>query len=144
MAQAKKYDAKQVTVTFGPVLLVSGHADGEFCRVEQESDDFEDVAGSAGEVAMSPTNDKRATVTVTLMQTAAENLLLSALRAKQLAGGGSEPLFIRDRNGTTVYKAEQAWIMRPPDASFDRTATSREWTFRCADLDRVDGANFNA
>lgn len=139
---AKVYNADQVTVAYGPVLLGSGQADGEFLRVEQEADDFEDVVGSGGEVVRSKTNDRRATVTVILLQTASENDLLSALHAVQRETGlGSEPLLIKDQNGRAIYKAEQAWIMRGPDASFDRSATSREWAIRCADLVRFDGGN---
>lgn len=145
MAQAKIYNADEVTVLFGPVLLDSGHADGEFVRIEQESDDFEDVVGAAGEVAVSRTNDRRATVTIILLQTAIENDQLSAISnlAKDTPAGigGFHPLQVRDRNGRSVYKAEKAWIMRPPDPSFDRTATSREWTFRVAELVRTDGGN---
>lgn len=142
MGQAKTYNADQVTVAYGPVLLGSGQADGEFLRVEQEADDFSDVVGSGGEVVRSKSNDRRATVTVILLQTATENDLLSALSTVQRETGlGSEPLLVRDTNGRTVYKAEQAWIMRAPDATFDRGATSREWAIRCADLVRFDGGN---
>jgi len=139
---AKVYNADQVTVAYGPVLLGSGQADGEFLRVEQEADDFEDVVGAGGEVVRSKTNDRRATITLVLLQTAAENDLLSAISNIQRETGlGSEPLLVKDNNGRAIYKAEQAWIMRAPDASFDRTATSREWAIRCASLERFDGGN---
>lgn len=139
---AKVYNADQVTVAYGPVLLDSGHADGEFLRIEQESDDFEDMVGSGGEVVRSRTNDRRATVTLILLQTAAENDLLSAISAVQRETGlGAEPLLVKDSNGRALYKAETAWIRRGPDASYDRGPTSREWAIRCAELIRFDGGN---
>lgn len=141
----KIFNADEVTMAFGPVLIESGFADGEFCRIEQEADDVLDVVGTDGEVAASRSNDRRATVTFVLMQTASANDGLSVLSnlAKTAPGmaGGVYPLLIKDRNGRAIYEAQNAWIMKAPDVSYDRTATSREWTVRCANLVRVDGGN---
>jgi hypothetical protein len=135
----------EVTIAIGPVLVDSGFADGEFLRVEQESDATEDVAGTDGEVAVSRTNDYRATITVLLLQTADANLGLSVLanlaRSSPGMAGAIVPSLVRDRNGASLYTAENSWVQRPPDASFDRTAQSREWAVRCARLIRVDGGN---
>ena len=141
---AKVYNADEVTLTIAGALIESGYADGEFLRVEQDSDDFVDVVGTDGEVAVGRTNDRRATITVLLMQTSDGNDVLSALSnlarsSPGLAGAG--PLYIRDRNGRTVYRSSSCWIAKPPDASFDRTATSREWKIRCDRLVRFDGGN---
>lgn len=141
----KVYNPDEMTIAVGPVLIDRGFADGEFLRVEDESDDTEDVAGTDGEVAVSRTNDRRATVTIILLQTAEANLGLSTLsnlaRSAPGMAGAIVPLLISDRNGATLYTAENCWVQRPPDASFDRTAQSREWTVRCANLIRVDGGN---
>jgi len=141
---AKVYNADQVSLIVAGALIEAGFADGEFLRVEQDSDDWLDVVGTDGEVAVSRSNDRRATITVILLQTSDGNDVLSALsnlsRASNgLAGAG--PLFIRDRNGRTVYRASSCWVSKPPDASFDRTATAREWTLRCDRLVRFDGGN---
>ncbi len=145
MAETKVYNPDEMTIAVGPVLIENGFADGEFIRVEQESDDTEDVAGTDGEVAVSRTNDRRATITIILMQTAAANAGLSTLSnlARSAPGmtGAIVPLLIRDRNGATLYTGQNAWVRRAPDASFDRTATGREWQIRVADLIRVDGGN---
>src|SRR5262245_42783662 len=141
---AKVYNADEITLTIAGALIESGYADGEFLRVEQETDDFIDVCGTDGEVAVSKTNDRRATITVILLQTSDANDVLSALsnlarNSPGLAGAG--PLYIRDRNGRTVYQAASCWIAKPPDAAFDRSATSREWKVRVDRLVRVDGGN---
>ena len=141
---AKVYNADEVTITIAAALIEAGFADGEFLRIEQESDDFVDVCGTDGEVAVSKTNDRRATITIILLQTSDANDVLSALsnlarNSNGLAGAG--PLYIRDRNGRTIYQSASAWIAKPPDASFDRSATSREWKVRCDRLVRVDGGN---
>ncbi len=140
----KIYDPDEITIVMGPVLITSGLADGEFVRVEQESDTFADVVGTDGEVARSKTNDRRATITFMLMQTSDFNDQLSALSAldKSTSGGaGVVPLFIRDRQGRAIYAAENAWIQKDPDVSFDREATAREWTIRTDNLVRFDGGN---
>lgn len=141
---AKVYDANEVTLSIAGLLIDAGFADGEFCRIEQESDDFVDVVGTDGEVTRSKTNDRRATVTVLLMQSSLGNSLLSALNNIDLAAGngaGIGPLLIQDNQGTTIYTGDACWVSKPPNVSFDRAATAREWTVRVANLKRVDGSN---
>lgn len=141
----KVYNSDEVTISVGPVLITSGFADGEFVRVEDETDDTEDVAGTDGEVAVSRTNDRRGTITVMLLQTADANQGLSVLsnlaRSAPGMAGAIVPTLVRDQNGAFVATAENSWVLRPPDASFDRTATTREWPIRCANLIRNDGGN---
>lgn len=139
----KNYDPKEITVTLAGILI-GGYADGAFVRIEQESDDFSDVVGTDGEVSRSKTSDRRATVTFALMQTSSSNALLSALNNLDKAspnGAGVGALIIRDRQGTSLYRAAHAWVQKPPDVAFDREPTSREWTIRCASLERLDGGN---
>lgn len=139
----KVYDPDEITVSvFG--ILIGGYADGEFVRIEQESDDFTDVAGTDGSVSRAKTNDRRATITFVLMQTSESNALLSAisnLDRNTPGGAGVGAVQVRDRQGNTIYSGAEAWISRPPNASFDREVTSREWTLRVARLERTDGGN---
>lgn len=141
----KVYNADEVTVILGGVIIDSGLADGEFLRIEQESDDTEDVAGTDGEVAVSRTNDRRATVTILVMQTSNGNDGLTALstltREAAAMAGAIVPLLVKDNNGRTVIEAANAWVARAPDRSFDRTAQTNEWKIRAAQLARVDGGN---
>lgn len=145
MANPKIYMADEVIIAVGPVLIDSGYADGEFCRIENEADDTEDVAGTDGEVAVSRTNDRRATITIMLLQTADANQGLSVLsnlaRSAPGMAGAIVPVLISDRNGAALHVAENAWVQRPPDVSYDRTATTREWAVRCANLIRNDGGS---
>ncbi len=140
----KVYDADEVTVSVAGLPIESGYDDGEFCRIEQEADDFTDKAGTDGEVTRSKTNDRRATISILLMQSSDGNALLSGLsNIDRHAGNGAGvgPLLVRDRQGTALYAAAECWISKPPDVSFDREPTGREWTLRCADLERFDGGN---
>lgn len=140
----KIYDANEVTVIVAGIPIDSGFGDGEFLRIEQDSDDFTDVVGTDGEVTRSKTNDRRATVTLILMQSSSGNAVLSALNLlDKKAGGGAGvgPFLVRDKQGTSLYSASKSWIAKPPDVSFGREAGPREWKIRLADLERLDGGN---
>ncbi len=139
----KIFDAKEVTLIVCGIPLDSGFADGEFLKIEQNSEDFTMVVGTDGEVTRSKTNDRTAKVTVRLMQTSDGNAALSALNVKDLAqnnGAGIGAFLVKDRtSGTIKYTASSCWISKPPSVSFDKVATVREWEITVADLSRVDG-----
>jgi len=140
----KVYDANEVTINFAGLDIDSGYADGEFCRIEQETEDFVDKAGTDGEVTRSKTNDRRTTITILLMQSSDGNAKLSSLNnLDRLAGNGAgvAPILVRDRQGTSIFAAAEAWISKPPDVSYDREPTAREWTLRAASPERFDGGN---
>lgn len=141
----KVYNGDEVTIAIGPVLVDGGFADDEFLRIERDSDNTTDVAGTDGEVAVSRTNDRRATITVLLLQTADANLGLSVLSnlAQNSPGmtGAIVPSVVRDRNGASLHTAENSWVLKAPDAAFARAAGSREWPVRCAHLISIEGGN---
>lgn len=139
----KVYDADNVTVSVAGIPL-HGYADGEFLTLEMETDMFDDVVGSDGEVSRSKTKDGRATATIKLMQTSDSNDLLSALAAAdKLAqnGAGIGAFLVRDRSGRAIYTATECWVKKEPNVSFDRAAKEREWVIRIADMNRFDGGN---
>lgn len=130
---AKTYDPNEVSLIVG-AIPISGYADGSFIECSKESPDFNDVVGADGEVARSKSNDPRWTLTITLLQTSQSNAVLSALRASDLLAGngaGVVPVLIKDNQGTTLMAFANAWIMNPPDVTFDREATERAWELRC-------------
>jgi len=140
----KVYDADQVSLIIVNIPIDSGYADGEFVRIEQDTDDFGDMVGTDGEVTRYKTNDRRATVTVILAQSSSGNAVLSALNnldRSQPGGAGIGTLLIRDKQGTAIYTADKCWIAKPPDVSFAREPGPREWKIRVANLRRLDGGN---
>jgi hypothetical protein len=140
----KIYDADQISIMIAGIPITSGFADGEFITIEPEAEDFTDVVGTDGEVTRSKTNDRRATLTLKLMQTSEANALLSALNEtdKNTPGGaGVGALLIRDRQGLSLYQAAECWIQKGPNITFDREATAREWIIRCAKLVPFTGGN---
>lgn len=112
--------------------MIDGWADGEFITVAFDSNDYEDVVGTGGDVGVAKVVDNRVTVTVKLLQTSAANDRLSAMRqaGRESSNGSFAGAFsLRDSSGTSILQGT-GWIQKPPDQSFDRTVTSREWTLR--------------
>lgn len=139
--QMKIYDPDEYTVYFNGIL-VQGYAEGEFVSVEQMSDAFSSVVGTDGEVARSKSNDRRVKVTIKLLQTSSSNAALSAIHQRDLNapnGAGVGTLSIVDNFGATKVQGDQAWIVKMPAASLDRTAKSREWEIEVANCTRFEG-----
>ncbi len=138
------YDPNEVSIMVCGIPIEGGFADGTYVEIDQDSNDFDDIVGTDGDVTRSKTNDRRGTVTITLMQSSEGNALLSALNnidRKQSNGAGVGPLLIKDNQGTALYAGEKSWISKPPAAPFGKTAGPRAWTIRVADLERFDGGN---
>lgn len=145
MADALKiYDADQISIVMIGIPVTGGFDDGEFLTIEADSEDFTVKVGTDGQVTRSKTNNRVAKITIKLMQSSDANAAFSALNNLDRSnsnGAGVGPMLIRDRGGSTLYTASKCWIMQPPDVSFDREATAREWVFQCADFVRFDGSN---
>lgn len=131
---AKTYDPKNVVITVGG-FPVEGYADGTFVSVARDADSYTDAAGADGEVARSRTNDNRGAVTFTLMQSSEANAELNRLNAlDEVSNQGTFPVRVYDVASQSEYYSEDAWVLKPADASFGREIENREWTIRCADL----------
>lgn len=150
MATVRAYNPdKVIAVIVGvPVSSLKGYADGSFIEYTQVSDDFADEAGTDGDVTRSILLDRRITIKVKLMQSSAANAALSAVLAADRAspnGVAVGPTSITDLSGSSLLLCPKSWIVRAPDADYDKTAKVREWTIRGVMLDsaagRLDGGN---
>lgn len=140
MSSLKVYDPDQVLIYFGGAII-QGFADGEFITVEQMTEGFQEVIGTDGEVARSKTNDHRVKIVLKLMQTSSSNAFLSALHNVDLYtpnGAGVTTFSMQYLQGGTICQGNQAWIVKYPDASSDRTAKSREWEIHIANAIRAE------
>jgi hypothetical protein len=138
----KKYDPKLVTVIFGGPL--TGFADGTFVNVSYNDDLFTLVIGADGEACRAKTNNLSARVAVTLLQSSASNVFLSAALNTDLnspLGDGILPFFLKDLSGTTLMSAENAWIVKPADVENAREPGSREWTIETDNMQFLVGGN---
>jgi hypothetical protein len=138
------YDPNLYTLVIAGLPITDGYADGEFIKVERESDAFVDVAGTGGDVARAKQQDKRATCTFTTLQTAKINAALSALAAideNNDNGAGVGPFLLKDRGGLSIHAAQECWIMRMPDVTLDKGVTGRQWKVRIAKIKSFEGGN---
>lgn len=122
-------DPKDVSV------IVSGKIIGGFAEdqiaVDRESNQIEDEIGADGDVARRVTNDRRGTITITLLQTSRSNLILSGLAvADELSGSVIFPVVIKDQRGNDVHIAANAWVQKMPRTVYRMGIESRVWTLR--------------
>ena len=144
MGEPKVYNADEVTLLIGDVLVDSGFGDGEFLSYELISDAISSVAGTDGEVAISKSNDPRVQFTITLLQTSDANDVFSSLHNLRRRPGmaGVAPYTVRDRNGRTLHEGK-CWVKKSPTAAFNRTAGPRAWAFEGVEEFGFDGGNLS-
>lgn len=147
MALCKTYNSNQVILLVGNVPIDAGRDSGEFVNITFEADIYSDQVGADGEVARYGTNDDRATVTITLMQTSSGNDVLSTFaerdRQAKLAGtaGAKVTFSLRDLSGRTQFSANNCWIQKLPDSPLGSEIKTRAWTLRAADMKGFIGGN---
>lgn len=128
----KKYNSAEVYITFGESRL-TGYADGDFLAVSLASDQYTQTVGSDGHTTRNRTNNLSGTATVTLQHTSDSNaVLLAAFKQDELGrgsneGAGIKTLQVKDFGGNTLLTMQNAWVMKAPDVSFSREASTREW-----------------
>lgn len=123
------YDPKDITVTIAG-RIITGFAD-DVVTVERETNQVEDEAGADGDVTRWITNDKRGTITVSLLPTSSDNAFLSALMiADEETGDGIFPMLIKDQRGLDLHAAPNAWVQQAPRMVYRKGVEAREWRFR--------------
>lgn len=138
---AKTYSPKKVQVIVNGVPL-TGFADGSFVEVEMSADAFTMVIGADGEGARAASADQSGTVTVRLLQTSAGNDVLSALlTADRLTQLGTFSLIVKDVSGTSLVLAQQAWVKKMANITFDKEIQAREWVIESDLLNVFAGGN---
>lgn len=137
----RTYDPGEHLCSFLAVPLSAWGTD-TFIMASRAEDAFSMTVGAGGEVARNRNRNRTGSVTVTLLASSPENDLLSAIAvADELRGEGVGPLFVKDRLGTTLVHAENAWIRKMPDLERAKETGQIEWVFDCAVLDVFIGGS---
>jgi hypothetical protein len=123
------FDFRKLNVILG-ATQITGFADGDSLIVEEDNPAFNTAPGADGHVDRVKNNANSLTITCSLRQTSPTNQLLSALHAADRAASATLPLMIKDRNGTTLIFAKDAWIERFSKAAFGNEAKTREWVIK--------------
>lgn len=123
---------------------ISGLADGTFVSYARTVPRSTLTVGADLHAARTMRRNKAGTVTLTLMQTAESNDILSMLAAKDEEAHNNSWIFsltIKDLQGRSLFYAPQAFIGNDPDASYGTELGNREWTIEVIGVQRHFGGN---
>jgi hypothetical protein len=138
---ARTYDAKKIACIVGGVML-SGFNDGDVVTVERNEDTFTFQPDTDGGGTRSKSNNKSGRFTFVLSQTSAANGLLTAIaKLDEVGNAGAVPVIVKDLNGSSLYTATMAWLVKPPVGEYKRESGGREWVFETDCLEWVEGGN---
>jgi hypothetical protein len=124
----KTYRASEVSVSFGGAPI-SGYGDGTFLTITYNNDFFQLQKGADGEGLRTSTEDLSARITLTLMQGASSNDVLSGfLQADINADTGGLPFLVKDSSGRMLFSSASMWIVKFPDVERAKEGSEVEWT----------------
>ena len=145
MSDVKNYNINRVSMILGGVALDSGFGEDDVFAFKPEGPAYGDKAGADGEVTRFATNERRFTLTITLMQSSDKNALLSGLvNLGLLSSNGSDvaSILLKDNNGTTAIAAGKAWLTGFPELTLGKEVKPVQWTVRGVwELPLVIGGN---
>jgi hypothetical protein len=111
-------------------------------KIGRNEDSFTLKVGADGETTRAKNANKSGKLTLTLMQSAVSNEVLSALQAGGRASGNATfSVQVKDARGTSIWNAATAWISKVSDAEYAKEVTSREWVIETDELIPFVGSN---
>jgi len=140
----KTYDPRGIVISIAGLLIQRGFAEDSMVKVAFTSPRFESKVGVDGEVTRARLHDRRATATLSLMQSSDGNDILSALLRRDtvaLPGAGVGSFLMRDLQGTTLVFASAAWVKGIPEVEYGKSVGTRAWEIELADCDATLGGN---
>ncbi len=130
-----EWSINECAISFAGVMFPGAGADGEVLTIEMEGDDYGDTLSADGDVTRWRTNDRRATVTLKLLQTSQMVPQLMAVSNADLAalnGAGVGAFQVANLTTGERFEAPEAWIKKQPNMSYAREVSAREFVIRCA------------
>lgn len=137
-----RYNAALVAITAGGVNI-QGYADGSFCEIEDITEAWNEVCGTDGEVGRGANNDRRLKVLIKLLQTSISNAVLTQLfnTDRNTPNGAPFSCQVEETSGGSLAVGAEAWIMKIPNAEYDRGVKVREWEIHIAVGNREENGN---
>jgi len=121
------YDPKKVAVIFG-ARQITGFSEDDMISIESSGEGMTKVVGADGEVARSIDPNETSKVTFHLMGSSQSNVFLSELyNLDRATGAGILPLIIKDLSGSTMFFAQQAWVVNLPSFDMGRQLGTCDW-----------------
>lgn len=138
----KQYDPDLVDAIFG-VLPIDGFGEDDVIEVTYDEAFFTIKKGvKSGTITRSKNKNVTAEIKIILQASSRANAALSAIFALDMAkdgGAGVSTFTIRDRNGTSLFLAGEAWIETPAAPAHGKESKERTWTWRGTDLTIFEG-----
>lgn len=127
----RTYNPRNVTITLVSGLgahIVKGFDDGQFINIEYESDAYDHVVGADGEEMRIKKNDRRATCTITLLQSSDTNQYLSNLEnLDRVSDSGVAGFLLRDATTNEVVASDSVWVKKRPAFNRDKSKVAMAW-----------------
>ncbi len=135
------YDFKSVIPVFG-VAQIQGFADGTGIEVSLDDDLFSDYTGADGDFTRSRRHGMVGKVKFTLAQSSPSNDVLTVIMLADIAANaGVLPFLLKDIGGTTDVFSAYGYILKPPDLTFGKDVSTREWVIRLSQVIIKPGGN---
>ena len=139
----RTYDPTTVHLIVG-IFPVGGFADGVAITAKRNADTFKMVNGINGAVSRKRSFNKSGEISFSLAQTSMSNIALSTLAlADEYTGAGVVPLVIWDSATQSIVLSAYGWLRKPPEVSYGKELTNRQWIFDAADIDIFVSGNLS-
>ena len=137
MAALRKYDPKQVVLTWDGITLNDGIAEGTFILVSRHNPRNSINVGADGGATKVVNNDRSAIGTLTVRKGSAVNSLLTdRLADEELENpvDHTTAMACQDFSGNSKFDSPKAFLQGFPDSDFASEETNSEWVFICHDM----------
>lgn len=144
MSQISTWDASQLAMSLGAILIDSGFGENSIAKFEPEDPRWGVHKGADGSVTRYKILAKVAKLTITMGQSSVINDLLSAQAQTDHAtpgGAGLSAFQLKDLNGTTLVTAAHAFISGFPSGEWSNEVKEREWELTLMDAEVFYGGN---
>lgn len=122
------YSPKDVILTIGGYQLTGWQS----VNISRSVKGFAVIRGIRGKNTRVPNVDTSATITISLLQTAQGNDVLSQIHGLDLEKGTARiALTLKDRSGLSVFSSNEAFITGYPTATFSDRFEYRNWELFC-------------
>lgn len=138
----RDYDPGAVTLAWDG-LDINGFAEGTFISFAMDTDAFTKVVGAQGDMTRVRVRNRGSRITFTLLQTSPDNDTLSLRHNRDIKGTAQKgPCTLKDNLGNTLIQAENAWLVKMPDAGFSADGDEgREWMLDLGETEATIGGS---
>jgi len=139
------YSPESVIILVAGLHTVTGYAEGSFISIEKVTPTSSARESADGVVSRVIRNSSLYNVRLTLAQSSDSNGVLSIFHnVDRLTNGRAKfPFIMKDKRGSSVMFAAEAWISSVPESTFSSGVEGRTWEIVCAGATNNVGGNYD-